>query len=360
MNEDVRCVNVARLLSAPLNDRARTVYLAIVFSCNKAGVCTKNLDDIGSLCTRHTGKVLSKSGVSRAVSELIHNDMLISVDKGFSVVDFAQNQELSSQQQKGLILAKNGGVVITTTQEKREAPLPLKQPKQPSQPLKGDLFDLANRKNGAPNDNSIYFIDNNNIKNSTTKTLSNAQRETKKSKPNLYRLDDFTKEYFPMAPVPVAFCEEYFLGYFKRNKLDQDAHAAAMDFMEHWEHKKSWLYKRPGKDKFPTQIDAARVKAHLSTWAQNIKRGRYQYVPLKAGHEADTPKTPGQKIHPWLTYENLMKHSQMNGIQSQNRKWMDLDYETNGQKGKECRWRYIGRHEIKYTFGKVIEIHETI
>ena len=381
-NSTITISNIQELLNARITDKSRTVFLAIASNLNEAGHCYLTLEEIGACCPRYVSSKddmapMGKSGVSRCLKELENtslirrsgralvlcsSDLLLNeqpnkpIRRG--IPDLPQNSVkgegfvmLLNEQQNHGIKPKNGDLFDMVSGPKKK--LPDEQQKGPKKARKDDR--LLNEQQSVPvkDINNIYI--NNNINNNKTNTTTTAKvKNARTTKEDIYSIDDFTKQHYPGSPVPVRFAELYFQSYQERHGLQVfDFRAAALHFMDHWEHEKQWLYKRK-KDSFPTKIDSSRVKSHLQTWASNMKRsmkqGRNPY-PIEEPVE-EKPSGKKKVVHPWLNYDQLLKHAQMNGVQNKTN-WMSSQYETNGEKGKTCRWRYVGMMDVKYTFGKV-------
>jgi len=311
---------LAFALTLPLSDKAFRILAAILMLANEQGICVSTLEDIGKLAVRTNGKAMLKPSVYTSVLELHEHELLEFISKRplklmVHIPDIEESlenavpgddnypesepvlmdHELMDHERNVLILAKSAGVL-----------------KPGSKDHATDLFAL--RSNVFNKDISI---------NKTTTTKDSSLPPTDPA--------ELEKLNFPNAPVTVQFCEQYFLGYFEINNLNQDARSAALDFMDHWENKKGWMYKRKG-DTFPTLITADRVKRHLSTWAGNIKKGIYQYEPKRPKDDSN-----GVKKGPWMYWGQMNDHAKRLRLTTGDTKF----YEFNGEKDDKARWRYV-------------------
>ena len=345
---------------AEISDLSWRLHQVLSHISNDKGEVLYTLEDIGRFMPRKGGKCMDKSSVSRAIIELKNAGFVDSV-KGRIIV---KRSLLINEQQNRVIKPRIEESPVNRPEFRSLSNDQQKQPKQPEieDPLSNEQqeSETVNLPPQTPPSSNSYILNNNN--NNINKTNTNLSARLKGDENEKPGDEKFTQKHYPGAPCTVEFARHYFEGYFDRHSMeDVDPYQTALAFMDHWDPKE-WMYRR-AKEKFATRIDESRVKRHLATWATNVRKGTYQRFsrPTKTGGDTGSKERTGGRIeiHPWLNYDQLLKHGQFNGLAKEGTRWIEKYYELDKSLGKP-RWRYIGKLPIKFTYGNVLTVDEVI
>jgi len=305
-------------LDYPISDTTFRVYAALVRVVNDRGIYFGTLEDLGKLCPRRSGKPMHKTQIFRAVSELRfyklmtddnsaltlrqqephethENEDIPKVLKASVEVDAVDSASTESA------FAGENHIISTIDETNRLNNDPAFTHSQQERRFYAG-FDVGHGESQTVvvNTESDLFVPRRGIFNRkdniklTTTSVSGL--------PETGGPDEFTRKHFPNAPVSVHYCEMYFQSHRERFELEYDCRAAALDFMEHWEHTKAWLYQRK-KDTYPTRITEERVKSHLTTWGKGIRKG-WKVYPIGDVDNEEKPDFVSPK-YSWGQVENV-------------------------------------------------------